>query len=166
MSLFLISFLFLYIFKFFAIFSYCLHFAKFVCLLKRLQRLKQEWQKSPAGTRQKLGLVWRNRKEISQIIKDYFCLLFFLLIILWSMHLIFFISPSGTASRIVPLCAGAGWATVPRQLGSQPPEGGNSAPGAGWPGSRSSPALRSPTTGKSTDMYCSYPLHPSLKVRI
>jgi hypothetical protein len=30
----------------------CLHFAKFVCLLKRLQRLKQEWQKSPAGSRQ------------------------------------------------------------------------------------------------------------------
>ncbi len=32
---------------------------KFVCLLKRLQRL---------------GLVWRNRKKISQIIKDYFYL--------------------------------------------------------------------------------------------
>jgi len=32
---------------------------------------------------QKLGLVWRNRKKISQIIKDYFCLPFFLLIILW-----------------------------------------------------------------------------------
>jgi hypothetical protein len=29
------------------------------------------------------GLVWRNRKKISQIIKDYFHLLFFLLIILW-----------------------------------------------------------------------------------
>jgi hypothetical protein len=39
-------------FEFFAIFSNCLHFAKFVCLLKRLQRLKQEWQKSPGGTRQ------------------------------------------------------------------------------------------------------------------
>ena len=39
-------------FEFFAVFSYCLHFAKFVCLLKRLQRLKQEWQKNPAGTRQ------------------------------------------------------------------------------------------------------------------
>ncbi len=34
---------------------YCLHFAKFVCLLKRLQRLKQEWQKSTAGTRQTYG---------------------------------------------------------------------------------------------------------------
>ncbi len=31
---------------------------------------------------QKLGLVWRNRKKISQIIKDYFYLPFFLLIIL------------------------------------------------------------------------------------
>jgi hypothetical protein len=29
------------------------------------------------------GLVWRNRKKISQIIKDYFHLPFFLLIILW-----------------------------------------------------------------------------------
>ncbi len=43
-----------------------------------------------ANIRQKLGLVWRNRKKISQIIKDYFYLLFFLLIILWctsSFHL-------------------------------------------------------------------------------
>jgi hypothetical protein len=70
-------------FEFFAVSSYCLHFAKFVCLLKRLQRFKQEWQKSPAETRQKLGLVWRSRKKISQIIKDYFYLPFFLLIILW-----------------------------------------------------------------------------------
>ncbi len=47
-------------FEFFAIFFFCLHFAKFVCLLKRLKRLKQEWQKSPAGTRQTYGknLVW------------------------------------------------------------------------------------------------------------
>jgi hypothetical protein len=48
---------------------------------------KQEWQKSPAGTRQtdgkNWGLVWKNRKKISQIIKDYFHLPFFLLIILW-----------------------------------------------------------------------------------
>jgi hypothetical protein len=29
------------------------------------------------------GLVWRNRKKIIQIIKDYFHLPFFLLIILW-----------------------------------------------------------------------------------
>jgi hypothetical protein len=42
-------------FEFFAIFSYCFHFAKFVCLLKRLQRLKQEWHKSLAGTRQTYG---------------------------------------------------------------------------------------------------------------
>ncbi len=37
-----------------------------------------------ANRRQKLGLVWRNRKKISQIIKDYFYLLFLLLIILCS----------------------------------------------------------------------------------
>jgi hypothetical protein len=35
-----------------------------------------------ANIRQKLGLVWRNRKKISQLIKDYFFLPFFLLIIL------------------------------------------------------------------------------------
>ncbi len=49
---------------------------------------KQEGQKCPAGTRQtdskNWGLVWRNRKKISQIIKDYFHLPFFLLIILCS----------------------------------------------------------------------------------
>jgi hypothetical protein len=47
-------------FEFFAIFSYCLHVAKCVCLLKRQQRLKQKWQKSPAGTRQTYdkNLVW------------------------------------------------------------------------------------------------------------
>ncbi len=48
---------------------------------------KQERQKCPAGARQtdgkNWGLVWRNRKKISQIIKDYFHLPFFLLIILW-----------------------------------------------------------------------------------
>jgi hypothetical protein len=48
---------------------------------------KQERQKCPSGTRQtdgkNWGLVWRNRKKISQIIKDYFHLPFFLLIILW-----------------------------------------------------------------------------------
>ncbi len=46
--------------EFFSVFSYCLHFAKFVCLLKSLHTLKQEWQKSPAGTRQTYGKnqVW------------------------------------------------------------------------------------------------------------
>jgi hypothetical protein len=51
--------------------------------LKTLQRLKQEWQKSlawdQANRRQKLGLVWRNRKKMSQISN---ALPFFLLIIL------------------------------------------------------------------------------------
>ena len=42
---------------------------------------KAGWDK--AIRRQKLGLVCRNRKKISQIIKDYLCLPFFLLNILW-----------------------------------------------------------------------------------
>jgi hypothetical protein len=41
---------------------------------------KSSWDQ--ANRRQKYGLVWKNRKKISQIIKDYFYLLFFLLIIL------------------------------------------------------------------------------------
>jgi hypothetical protein len=41
---------------------------------------KSSWDK--ANRWQKLGLVWRIRKKISQIIKDYFHLPFFLLIIL------------------------------------------------------------------------------------
>jgi hypothetical protein len=41
---------------------------------------KSSWNQ--ANRLQKLGLVWRNRKKISQIIKDYFYLPFFLLIIL------------------------------------------------------------------------------------
>ncbi len=36
-----------------------------------------------ANRQQKLGLVWKIRKKISQIIKDFFHLPFFLLIILW-----------------------------------------------------------------------------------
>ena len=85
MSLFSDAFSLLVHFEFFAIFSYCLHFAKFVCLLKRLQRLKQEAEKSSwdqPNIWKKLGLVWRNRKKICQIIKDYFYLPFYLLIIL------------------------------------------------------------------------------------
>jgi hypothetical protein len=42
---------------------------------------KSSWDQ--ANIRQELGLVWRNKKKISQIIKDYFYLPFFLLIILW-----------------------------------------------------------------------------------
>ncbi len=43
---------------------------------------KSSWDQ--AKRPQKLGLVWRNRKKISQIITDYFYLPFFLLIIfLW-----------------------------------------------------------------------------------
>jgi hypothetical protein len=36
------------------------------------------WDQANRG--EKLGLVWRNRKKISQIINDYFYLPFFLLI--------------------------------------------------------------------------------------
>ncbi len=42
------------------------------------------WLRTQANRRQKRGLVWRIRTKISQIIKDYFCLPFFLLIILWA----------------------------------------------------------------------------------
>ncbi len=60
---------------------------------KRLQKFKQETAENEtemaemsrwdqANRRQKPGLVWRSRKKISQIIKDYFYLPFFLLIIL------------------------------------------------------------------------------------
>jgi hypothetical protein len=41
---------------------------------------KSSWEQ--ANILQKLGLVWRNIKKISKIIKGYFYLLFFLLIIL------------------------------------------------------------------------------------
>jgi hypothetical protein len=55
--------------------------------------MKQEWQKRLARTRQtdgKYGLVRRNRKKISQIIKDYFFLPFFLLIIFRAGHSLIF----------------------------------------------------------------------------
>ncbi len=42
---------------------------------------KSSWDQ--ANILQKLGLLWKNRKKISQIIKDYFYLPFFLFIILW-----------------------------------------------------------------------------------
>ena len=64
----------------------CLHFFQ-VCLpVKETAEIetgmaeKSSWDQ--ANIRQKLGSVWRNRMKISQIIKDYFYLPFFLLIIL------------------------------------------------------------------------------------
>jgi hypothetical protein len=62
-----------------------------IAFLKTLQRLKQEWQKSPCslGTRQTNGknLVWFGEIERKlakyQIINAYLYLPFFLLIILW-----------------------------------------------------------------------------------
>ncbi len=41
---------------------------------------KFSWDQANRG--EKLGLVWRNRKKVSQIVNDYLCLPFFLLIIL------------------------------------------------------------------------------------
>jgi hypothetical protein len=43
------------------------------------------WYQANRG--EKLDLVWRNGKKISQIINDYLCLPFFLLIILWFLDL-------------------------------------------------------------------------------
>jgi hypothetical protein len=51
--------------------------------------------------RQKLGLVWRNRKKISQIIKDYFCLPFFLLIILWGQITVAAVRHDFAASSVI-----------------------------------------------------------------
>jgi hypothetical protein len=42
---------------------------------------KSSWDPAKRGE-EKLGLIWRNRKKISQIINDYLYLPFFLLIIL------------------------------------------------------------------------------------
>ena len=64
---------------------------------------KSSWDQ--ANIRQKLGLVWINRKKLSQIIKDYFYLRFFLLISLWvqvSAYTCRIMTPHGswTASRV------------------------------------------------------------------
>jgi hypothetical protein len=62
-------------FELIAIFCYYLHFAKFVCLeTAEIETEKSSWDQ--ANLRKKLGLVWRKRKKISQIIKDYFYLPF------------------------------------------------------------------------------------------
>jgi hypothetical protein len=69
-------------FEFFAI----LHFFQVCLLVKKTAEIesgmveKSSWDQ--ANIQQKLGLVWRNRKKINQIIVDYFYLPFFLLIIL------------------------------------------------------------------------------------
>ncbi len=53
------------------------------CVYSLSRYFGRKVQLGPANRQQKLGLVWRNRKKISQIINDYLCLPFFLLIILW-----------------------------------------------------------------------------------
>jgi hypothetical protein len=57
---------------------------------------KSSWDQ--ANIRQKLDLVCKNRKKISQIIKDYFYLPFFLLIILWRSPFVL------ERTRIMALC--------------------------------------------------------------
>ncbi len=47
--------------------------------------MAEKSSRDQANIRQKLSLVWRNGKKISQIIIDYFYLPFFLLFILWSL---------------------------------------------------------------------------------
>jgi hypothetical protein len=59
-------------FEFFAIFSYWLHFVMFVCLLKTAEietGMAETSSWDQANMRQKLGLLWRKKKKISQIIK-------------------------------------------------------------------------------------------------
>jgi hypothetical protein len=54
-----------------------------------------------ASRGEKLGMLWRNRKKISQIIKDHLYLPFFLLIILWVDTLV--AHPLSTAALWVPI---------------------------------------------------------------
>jgi hypothetical protein len=102
-SFFLMSFLFLYILNslhFLLLFTFwqvCLPVKEIAEIVTGMEE-KSSWDQ--ANIRQKLGLVWINRKKTSQIIKDYFYLPFFLLIILWvplSADLIY----SQTYSKIV-----------------------------------------------------------------
>ncbi len=60
---------------------------------------KSSWDQ--ANRRQKLGFVWGNRKKISQIIKDYSYLPFFLLIILWIHRKFEQIERVGVKDRVV-----------------------------------------------------------------
>jgi hypothetical protein len=65
------------LFEFFAIFS-CL-LVKETAEIETGMAEKSSWDQ--ANIRHKLGLVWRNGKKMSQIIKDYFYLNVLLLII-------------------------------------------------------------------------------------
>jgi hypothetical protein len=90
MSLFLMSFPFLYMLNslqsslLFTVCQVCLP-VKETAEFETGMAEKSSWDQ--ANIRQKLGFVWRNRKKISQIIKDYFYLPFFLLNILWTVPL-------------------------------------------------------------------------------
>jgi hypothetical protein len=62
-------------FEFFAVFSYSLHFFQLCLPVKETAEIetgmaeKSSWDQT--NIQQKLGLVWINRKKISQIIKEY-----------------------------------------------------------------------------------------------
>jgi hypothetical protein len=66
------------------------------------------WDQANRG--EKLGLVGSNRKKISQIINDYLCLPFFLLIILWVGELVgvFTYKILRIAGPMIPACGGTG----------------------------------------------------------
>jgi hypothetical protein len=86
MSLFLISFPFLYILN--SLQSSPTAYIFQVCLIVKENAeietgIAEKSSGDQANIRQKLCLVWRNKKKISQIIKYYFYLPFFLFIILW-----------------------------------------------------------------------------------
>ncbi len=85
MSLFLMSFPFLNIFNSLQsslLFTFCQVWmpVKETAEIETGMAEKSSW--GQANGRQKLGLVWKNRKKISKIFKDYFYLPFFLLLIL------------------------------------------------------------------------------------
>jgi hypothetical protein len=85
MYLFLMSFPFLYILNslhFLLLYKFCQAFLPVKETAEIETGMAEKFSWDQANIRQKLGLVWINRKKTSQIIKDYFYLPFFFLIIL------------------------------------------------------------------------------------
>jgi hypothetical protein len=87
---------------------------------------KSNWDQ--ANIQQKIGLVWRNRKKISQIIKDYFYLPFFLLIILWTGQMACQHTHTRKSGSSIPTL------TFRIPLGEGPSEEGGGAGGGGGEG--------------------------------
>jgi hypothetical protein len=60
-------------FEFFAIFSYCLHLAKFVYKTAEIETgmaEKSSWDQANRG--ENLGLVWRNKRTLAKLSKTNF----------------------------------------------------------------------------------------------